>query len=855
MTSGPGYTPPPIRLDDVALRFELDARAVRVRCRLRFVRAPNDSRPLVLHGEALTLVSVTLDGRDLDPEQVHILDDRIEIADMPERGVLTVVNMHAPGTPGMMGLIRIGETLITHCEPEGFRRIAYFPDRPDLFARFRCTMIADAALYPTLLSNGRRVGRRDLRDGRHVVVYEDRRPKPSYLFALAAGRFAQARASFVARSGRTVALVAHASSDIEFCANGLETMRRALAWDERVYGRVYDGETYNMVVVPSYPGGAMENSTLNLYSTEFFMTDPAISVDAELQRIASSVAHEFFHDWTGNHVGVREWRELTLKEGMTVLREQQFMGALIGEADARINAIEKLEEQQYPEDDGTLAHAPRPLTAPVASNLYTRTVYEKGAEIWRMAETMLSPSVFAERVGAFLDRFDGEARTVEDLLDTLDPDDAREVGALRGWFEHAGPCHVTAATAWDADRNRLLVTLTQSASGGAGPLTMPVRLKLFTAQGRVIAPAEECVTDGEIQVIFRKTSQVVAVEGVTERPIVSLFRGLSAPVRLTRLQESADLLVLARHDHDAVCRWQASRALVAMALAEAEAGEEGSAWHHWHDLYDALLADGTAAETHIGRILEFPRLHALLDNETLRHIDRRGAALTALRRSVVNGFGDQLRERYCLLRRESDAANAFGARRMRSLCRALLALDPRPDDSAGWLATLDSNAPMEEAASTLRALIDLGGDLRDEALRVAQARWRDVPHKLDNWFASIGQCQSDDAATLCAWAAEQFDFDLANAPRTKALLDQVGRNPHALHSRDGTGYRLVGKMVAALAPHNSGLAARFAKALTVWPHLDPERRAIAHRVVGELAGIEALSPQLRERLDRLAGVG
>lgn len=834
----------------IALRIELSNERIITRARLHFMRNGDHDRPLVLDGEGLALRRIALGGRTLQPDEYCLRDGKLVVSAPAADGVLTTECVLRPGGPGLSGPIAVGETLVTHCEPEGFRRITFFPDRPDIMATYRCTLVGGRHDYPVMLANGRAAGQRALADGRTIAVFDDRRPKPSYLFAFAAGKFDVAREHFRTRDGRDVALLAYAApSDLRYCRHGLATLRAAMAWDEQNYGRVYDADVLRSVIIPGYPGGAMENPTLNLYASEFFLAAADISTASELGRLSASVAHEYFHDWTGNHVGIRSWRELTLKEGLTVLREQQFMADRIGTSEARLDQVAKLEAQQYPEDDGALAHAPRPAAAAHPANLYTRTVYEKGAEIMRLIETRLGAARFKMAVSGFLDRFDGKAATLEEFLEALDPHSEFGLGAYLGWFGHAGAVRRKAAFHWSEDDGRLTIELFDPAGSGA-PLPIAIRLGLIAEHGTALAfdrDGKEAV--GEDLLFVGGARSKIELHNVRERPVASILRGLSAPVRLDQPFDVDDWALLARHDDDPVNRWRALQELAHFAVSLDE-GRSGRARQALIDAYADILRSLPVRPGVAARLLRLPQSQEMT-RDHLAALDDRLARFHSLRLTIADALEAPLLAMLRLVSPEPAAGDPdAGLLRLRSACLGLLA--PRAGESAVAEArNMLLSDTMEAAAAGLQLLVDAGGSGRDFAVGHAFANWADTPTRLDNLYAALGSSSASDAACYADDFFARSGLDLQNPARIKAFFDRFAANPAAFHGGDGAGYRLMLDMIHQLRSQNPGIAARLVKAFAPWRQLDTRRRETVHAMLTALHERADLSPQLADRLSAL----
>ncbi|HEY0648030.1 DUF3458 domain-containing protein [Phenylobacterium sp.] len=838
------YTPPPFTIDYADLSLELDPQVTEVTAHLTFRRIDPEARDLVLDGHELELVSSSLDGRALSGSRVESHPDRLVVRDAPPHGTLSLRLRVRPGGPGLEGLIRLDDVLVTHCEPEGFRRICYFIDRPDVMACYRVTLIADEAAYPTLLCNGELVEASRLVAGRHAATFVDDIPKSSYLFALAAGRFDTLEDSFTTRSGRTVSIVVHAAPGETFgCALGLETLKAAMAWDERTFGVEYERSRFTVVIMRNYPGGGMENPSLNLYATEFFQADPAFSTDPELRRIASSVAHEYFHEWSGNRVGCKSWLDLTVKEGLTVLRQQRFMADLVG-ADARIDDVVFLRANQYPEDDGELAHPIRPASAAVASNLYTRTVYEKGAETLRMLSAWTGEAVFDEAVRAWFGRFDGRAGSVEDFLDVVADVAGEDLTAFRAWYRLAGPLGLQAEIDTDPREGPRRLILSQAPpegpAGSETPLPIPVSLALVAEEGLPV--------EAPLVRMIGKHHEIELPTG-SQGAVVSLLRGHSAEVRLHLDRAPEDLALLARRETDVVVRWDAAQELARQAAhAWLSHGATSRPARAWLELAGALLADPTTNPAFVGRALALPPEAALGLGQDTVDVEALGRARHGLAAAGGRMHPELLARVYDDLRAPAREPSNFGARRLRNLALEWCACAGFPDVALLALSQLAGAPTMEDQSAAFRVLLLVGGAARDEGVAVARRRWSDDPRKLDNLFAVEGANTAPDAAVRVRALLEGPDFDLDQAVRVKALLDAFGVNQGGFHVAGGAGYDAMGEAIARLGARNPRLAARFLKPFAGLGRFDATRRQAMAQTLRRLDARPDLAIEPRNRL-------
>lgn len=826
------YRPPIFLVRELELEIELGIPITRVAARLKFARNDAGCQPLRLDGVGLKVLKVEVDGAPLAVGEYSLDDAGLTIFDPPSEGELrTLVEIDASAA-GTEGLLVLGDTLVTNCEPEGFRRITFFPDRPDILTRMTCTLSADAREYPMLLANGSLREAGSLPNGRHFACWEDHFPKASYLFALVAGRFNSLTDCFTTVSGRKVKLAVYAQSqELRYCEYGLAMLKKAMEWDEQAYGREYDLDVLNVVVMRSYPGGAMECKGLNLYSTEFFLASPQISTDEALLRVAATVGHEYFHNWTGNRVGCRDWFQLSLKEGFTVLRQQQFLAALTAEAGARIDDVTRLRDLQYPEDDGGLAHAVRPASYMAINNFYTRTVYEKGAEIIRMMSLIVGERSFAAAAREFFAEYDLRAATLDSFVDTIERVSGVNLAQFRRWFDTAGRPRLEVRGIYDLGTRRYTLSVDQHLPDrheSHGALHIPVRLGLLDSSGQPLyfklagstaPPATNCVLE------LREPRETFILEDVPSMPVPSILRGFSAPVDVHNDLSDRALAMLAMHDSDGFNRWEAAQQLATRVLhsySRAESGTPVDA-QAWFDVVAHTLENSQCDAAFAGRMLRLPSWQQLAHSEIRIDLDALHAARSALRVETARRFGGLLRSVRTQTAQVARANTAFDVRRLRNRCLWYLAYGANADGMEDCREQYRSATSMEDVCAALQLLVDGGGTQSEQALHGFHSRWQQVPAALDHWYAVQALSEAADCLERVEYLTGRDDFSLANATRLKAVFDSFTANPAGFHHRSGRGYAIVSRVVLALNGPNPRLAARFLKRFDGWHRYDATR--------------------------------
>jgi len=859
------YRAPDWRVEHLDLHFDLDPAATRVESRIR-VRRAEGAEPgaaLRLHGRELELLRLEVDGKPPQSGVVTADEEGLLLADLPDTAEITVETRIRPeANTALEGLYVSGGSLCTQCEAEGFRRITYFPDRPDVLTRYRVRLEADAAYYPVLLANGNRVEAGELPKGRHYAVWEDPFPKPSYLFALVAGDLSCVSDRFTTRSGREVALevyVEHHNRDR--CDHALASLKRAMRYDEEAFGREYDLDVYMIVAVDDFNMGAMENKGLNLFNAKYVLASPDTATDNDYVHIESVIAHEYFHNWSGNRVTCRDWFQLSLKEGLTVFRDQEFTTDRTLFGVKRIDDVRGLRAFQFPEDAGPLAHPVRPDRYAEINNFYTMTVYEKGAEVIRMLRTLIGRAAFRRGLDLYFERFDGQAVTTEDFVDVMAEVSGRDLELFRRWYTQAGTPRLTARTGYDAQAGVLQVDLAQQTPPTPGqdekhPLHIPVRLSLLALDGSPLtARLDDAPEATEFVLELTGEAQSFRLQGLREAPAaVSWLRGFSAPVRLDAGQGTSELAHLVAHDDDAFARWDAlqtllRRAVIARVESEADTVLEVALTR----AIGALLEDAAVEPVLLAALLELPA-----HRELMEAFDRADpVAVDAARRSVEQAVFDPLADP--LLARAPDrglwddgafTAEAMGQRRLLNRILALRVAIGAPG------AVQDAARQYREARSqtlamaALAAVNDSTDPVREELLADFERRHRDDPLVLDKWFALESGSQVGDGLERLERLLDHPGFRWSNPNRVRAVLGPfMAQNHRHFHREDGAGYQRLADYLEHLDALNPQTTARLAQPLTRWQRLDPARSAQMRKVLERLAGKD-LSPDLADVVQR-----
>ncbi|WIG56838.1 MAG: Membrane alanine aminopeptidase N [Rhodanobacteraceae bacterium] len=865
------YQPPAWRVTHVELKFELGIDETRVHSKLTLARDRDE--PLRLDGEDFELVGVRLDGRALAADEYQLDPSGLLIASAHDGSVLELdVRIDPTRNSQLSGLYLSGARehgfLLTQCEAQGFRRITFFPDRPDVLARYDVTLVADKARFPVLLAGGEEVESGDLEDGRHFARFVDPHPKPSYLFALVAGRLEKIERAYRTADGRDVMLRLWAEADaIGRCHYAMDALERAMRWDEQAYGRNYDLPVFNVVATHDFNMGAMENKGLNIFNSKYLLADPDTTTDDEYRHIEAVVGHEYFHNWSGNRVTCRDWFQLSLKEGFTVFREHSFCEATHSPALKRIEDVATLRRVQFPEDAGPLAHPVRPAAYQAIDNFYTATVYEKGAELIRMIAGRLGGLGFRRGTDLYFSRFDGQAVTIDDLLTVLGEANGLDLSPYLVWYTQAGTPELRVRDDYDAAAKRYTLILAQRTPPTPGqphkqPVPIPVNLALFADDGTRVplqraddttAPLDERVLELTV------TEQRFIFEDLPAKPTPSLCRGFSAPVQVHFDYTPAQLALLLQHETSGFDRWNAAQQLAARAFDEAlTQTHPRAATDAWLDalarlfaarvdIDPALLADLLTPPS----ALELGARHSPFDP------DRVHAAREALEHALAQRLGDALAPAYRELHANESGALDQHAAAHRRLKARVLALLPRRDAATGAalaFAQCRDARGMTDRLAALSALVRSGAPQAAGALRSYRERFECDALTLDKWF--MLQATVPAHATLERVQALETDpaFTLANPNRVQALLGAFARgNPVAFHRPDGAGHRWFAGKLAEIDARNPQLSARLAKAFEDWKRLEPKRRASAEAALCALLARGRHSPDLREILARMLG--
>ncbi|MFM6933506.1 MAG: aminopeptidase N, partial [Novosphingobium sp.] len=771
--------------------------------------------------------------------------------------VTIVTSIDPAANTQLMGLYASSGMLCTQCEAEGFRRITFFPDRPDVLSIYRVRMSGDKAAFPILLSNGNCVASGEGTDGSHWAEWHDPWPKPSYLFALVAGDLVATSDTFTTSGGRKVTCnIWVRPGDEDRTHHALRSLIHSMKWDEQAFGREYDLDLFNVVAVSDFNMGAMENKGLNVFNTRYVLADPDTATDADYDGIEGVIGHEYFHNWSGNRVTCRDWFQLSLKEGFTVLRDQMFSAARGSEPVKRIEDVRVLRAAQFPEDSGPLAHPIRPDSFQEISNFYTATVYNKGAEVIRMMRTMAnfgaSPEKFRAGTDLYFDRHDGEAATCEDFVQAIEDGTGLDLTQFRLWYSQAGTPKVTARLEHAGDTATLHLSQQVPETPGQPnkqPMPIPLRVALFDRQTGQ--------HDGEKLVVLDKAEASFAFSGHARRPVLSINRGFSAPVAMDAGQDAADLVFLAAHDDDPFARYEALQSLVVQHLvgvlagpADAEHGREAIG-----QAIAAVLDDASLDDLMRGELLVLPGEAYLAE----QMVAADPVAIWQTREALKGWLGSTLKSRFGALHDRASQipfghdAKAKGARKVKTQALVYLAAGA-PDEAARRAAAqYDEADNMTDRQAALMTLCALDTPLREERLAQFHARYAGNALVIDKWFSLQAGSLHPEALAHAEALAGHPDFTLQNPNRVRALYMALAANGHAFHDASGKGYRMIADLIIALDPVNAQTAARFVAPLGRWRRIEPGRAAMMRAELERIAAAAALSRDTLEQVSKSLG--
>jgi aminopeptidase N len=841
------YRPPHYLIDEVELVFDLQDESTKVTSRLHIRRNPACKAvnpELELDGEGLQLETIELDDEPLDAQAYRVDERSLVVPNVPERFTLTTqVVIYPQENTALEGLYRSGGLYCTQCEAEGFRRITYYLDRPDVMARFTTTIMASQADFPVMLANGNCVDEQALADGRHRVCWKDPFPKPCYLFAMVAGNLRFQQDSFTTLSGREVDLRIYVEPEnIDKCDHAMSSLKKAMAWDEQQYGREYDLDIYMIVAVNDFNMGAMENKGLNIFNSKYVLARVDTATDNDYQGIEGVIAHEYFHNWTGNRITCRDWFQLSLKEGLTVFRDQEFSADMGSRGVKRIDDVRLLRSHQFAEDAGPMAHPVRPDSYIEINNFYTVTVYEKGAEVVRMQANLLGPNLYRKATDLYFQRHDGEAVTTDDFVQCMEDSSGRDLSQFRLWYSQSGTPVVEVAAEYEAQHGSYRLSFHQYCPDTPGQQNkkafhIPIEIALLDREGRELPlqlqdEAQPLGTRRMLELF--ETDQQFTFVGLDEKPIPSLLRGFSAPVKLRYPATDEELMFLMARDTDPFNRWDASQALAQRTLLKLvddyRAGNPLMLSEGLVSAFETALSHESADKALLSEVLLLPSESTLGDQMEIVDVE----AIHHVREWLKHALARRLRQRLLAVYEQNGSESPYdiepgsiARRRLRNLALDYLMQLHEPEIHKRCFEQFETADNMTDVMAALSTLVNTECPERDLALAAFEKRWIDEPLVMDKWFSVQASSRLSGTLQRVKALMNHPTFSLRNPNKVRSLIGVFcATNINAFHNSDGSGYAFLTDQVIALDRLNPQIAARMMRIMSRWRRYDDQRQAL-----------------------------
>ena len=860
------YRPSAFLIESVDLYFDLRAKGTTVRSRLVMKRHPeaDQDESLWLDGEELKLLSISIDGKELAEDRYLLENDGLRIHSLPDRFVLqSEVELAPQNNTALEGLYLSNGLYCTQCEAQGFRRITYYIDRPDVMARFRTTIEADAGQFPVLLSNGNPQSPEALPQGRHLITWEDPFLKPAYLFALVAGDLALLEDRFSTASGREITLRIYSEPhNIDKCDFAMHSLKQAMRWDEQRYGREYDLDIFMIVAVNDFNMGAMENKGLNIFNAKLLLADPATATDRDYQAIEGVVAHEYFHNWTGNRITCRDWFQLSLKEGLTVYRDQEFSADMGSRSVKRIQDVRMLRAHQFAEDASPMAHPVRPDSYIEINNFYTLTVYEKGAELVRMQANLLGSDGFRQATDLYFQRHDGEAVTTEDFVSCMQDSSGRDLSLFKRWYSQAGTPQLHITTSYDQHSGSYRMKVIQSTPPTPGqphkqPLHIPFAIGLLNAEGEdlpVTLRGEQPQQVGTRVLELRESEETFHFSGLPHKPVASLLRGFSAPVKLEYDYSNDELMFLMAHDSDGFSRWDAAQMLHLRVLLQRVADADCALPDGYLDAVRKALLDKSSDPELLSEVLLLPSESYIGDHMEVVAVDAIHHAREALMAEIAAALRDEFVEIHAHNLQQGDYDSSHASIARRALGNLSLAYLSHLDDAEARQLILDQYAMqynMTDVMAALSLVVHRGWSESAAMLADFEQRWGEEQLVMDKWFSVQASSAGTQTLDRVRGLMQHPAFNMGNPNRVRSLVGVfAGANQVQFHRADGGGYRLLADVVLQLNSSNPQIAARMIRQMSRWRRFDEQRQQLMKRQLQRILSAEGLSKDVHEVVSR-----
>jgi len=850
------YSQPNYWVKKVKLIIDLDPDKTLVRSVIQYQHNPGQAHSLRLEGSELTLVEALLDKKTLDLKTLDYSASHLQLQELPESFVLELVTQINPRENlALEGLYLSRNNYYTQCEPEGFRRITYFLDRPDVMTDYETTLRASEKDCPVLLSNGNLIDQGKLEGGRHFAVWHDPFPKPSYLFALVAGKLSRASDVFTTQSGRKVDIHLYVEAEnLPKTPFALDAIKRAMIWDEKVYGLEYDLDLFMVVAVSDFNMGAMENKGLNIFNSKYILASPETATDEDFEKILGVVGHEYFHNWTGNRVTLRDWFQLSLKEGITVFRDQEFSSDEGSRAVKRVTDVRILREQQFPEDGGPMAHPVRPESYIEINNFYTATVYNKGAEVIRMMHTMIGPTRYRQVMDRFFALYDGHAVTIEDFLAVIEEVSGQSMSQFKLWYQQAGTPLVKVHRQYDAGGKSLQLKVQQILPATPGqtqkkPQLIPLRVAFIGTSGNALETSYKGTKSHEHLVLLDQESAEFTFSDVLEQPIPSLLRGFSAPVILDILLEKSELYTLLRADTDPFNRYEAAQTLALQTILAKAKGTVTQLDEPYIAGFRSLLNDTQIDPRLVAMTIQAPTTDYMIQRESNALIEAISSARAWLLQELAKTCSKELRKCY---ERTRDPAyktskEAIGRRDLNNACLQLMAQQESEEVLQLIHQHYQSASNMTDTIGALSALVHLKTPLRESCLADFYKRWNKDALVIDKWFQVQSSSQHPDVLTHVKTLLAHPDFDINNPNRVYSVFRHFTKaNPFGFHHSSGEGYAIVADYILRIDASNPQVAATLAGVLSRFRKFDAKRQTQIRKHLEHIAAKDGLSRDVFE---------
>ncbi|KAA8520842.1 hypothetical protein F0562_011515 [Nyssa sinensis] len=868
------YKLPDYYFEAVDLKFSLGEEKTIVSSKITVSpKAEGCSAPLVLDGCDLKLVSVKVNSNELKEENFHLDLHHLTLPSPPSgKFTLEIVNeIYPQKNTSLEGLFKSSGNFCTQCEAEGFRKITFYQDRPDIMAKYTCRIEADKSLYPVLLSNGNLIEQGDFEGGRHYALWEDPFKKPCYLFALVAGHLESRDDTFITRSGRKVSLrIWTPVQDLPKTVHAMYSLKAAMKWDENVFGLEYDLDLFNIVAVPDFDMGAMENKSLNIFNSKLVLASPETATDADYAAILGVIGHEYFHNWTGNRVTCRDWFQLSLKEGLTVFRDQEFSSDMGSRTVKRIADVSRLRNFQFPQDAGPMAHPVRPHSYIKMDNFYTVTVYEKGAEVVRMYKTLLGSQGFRKGMDLYFKRHDGQAVTCEDFFAAMRDANDADFSNFLFWYSQAGTPHLKVTSSYNAEARTYSLKFSQEVPPTPGqpvkePMFIPVAIGLLYSNGKDM-PLSSVYHDGKLESVavndqpvyttvlrVTKKEEEFVFPDISERPVPSLFRGYSAPIRLGSDLNDSDLFFLLAHDSDEFNRWEAgqvlARNLMLSLVADFQHNKPLVLNPQFVHGIKSILCDSSLDKEFIAKAITLPGEGEIMDMMKVADPD----AVHAVRSFIRKQLASELKEEFLITVKDNKSTEQYvfnhpnmARRALKNIALGYLASLEDPELAKLALHEYKTATNMTEQFAALEALAQNPGKARDDVLADFYSSWLDDFLVVNKWFALQAMSDIPGNVENVQNLLKHPAFDLRNPNKVHSLILGFCRSPVNFHAKDGSGYRFLGEMVVQLDKLNPQVASRMVSAFSRWRRYDETRQSLAKAQLEMILSSNGLSENVFE---------